>query len=152
MLLRTLQFLAVILTALALIPGGAHFFELPNKIGLSQEQYFTVQAIYRGWALFGIVLFAALAADLALVILLRRQPLPFWLTVYAFVAMVVSLVVFFIFTYPTNVATHNWTMIVDDWQVLRTRWEYSHAVNAMITFSSLCAQVLAVMTTRPAPP
>jgi hypothetical protein len=152
MLLRTIQFLAVILTAIALIPGGAHFFELPNKIGLSQEQYFTVQVIYRGWALFGIVLFATLAADLALVILLRRQPLPFWLTVYAFAAMVVSLVVFFIFTYPTNVATHNWTMIVDDWQVLRTHWEYSHAVNATITFSSLCAQVLAVMTTRTAPP
>jgi hypothetical protein len=39
------------LTALAVVPAGAHFFELPNKIRLSQEQYFTEQGIYRGWAL-----------------------------------------------------------------------------------------------------
>ena len=64
--LRSVQFLAVILTALALVPAGAHLFELPNKIGLEQESYFIVQNIYRGWALFGIVLFGALAANLAL--------------------------------------------------------------------------------------
>ena len=52
------------LTALALVPAGAHLFELPNKIGLDQEPYFIVQGIYRGWALFGIVLFGALAANL----------------------------------------------------------------------------------------
>jgi len=34
MSLRVIQFLAVILTALALIPAGAHLFELPNKIDL----------------------------------------------------------------------------------------------------------------------
>ena len=38
--MRVLQFLAVVLTALALVPGGAHFFELPNKIGLGEQQYF----------------------------------------------------------------------------------------------------------------
>jgi hypothetical protein len=40
-----------VLTALALVPAGAHLFELPNKIGLSQDRYFIVQSIYRGWAL-----------------------------------------------------------------------------------------------------
>ena len=39
---RVVQFLANILTALALVPAGAHLFELPNKIGLAQEAYFTV--------------------------------------------------------------------------------------------------------------
>ena len=62
--MRVLQFLAVILTALALLPGGAHLFELPNKTGLSQERYFVVQSIYRGWAFFGIAIFAAIAANL----------------------------------------------------------------------------------------
>jgi hypothetical protein len=62
-LLRTVRFFAVILTALALVPAGAHFFELPNKIRLSQEQYFTVQGIYRGWALFGIVLLGDLGLN-----------------------------------------------------------------------------------------
>jgi len=149
MLLRTLQFLAIMVTALALVPVGAHFFELPNKIGLAQDRYFTVQAIYNGWALFGIVLFATLALDLAVAILLRRQPLPFWLTLYAFAAVALTLAVFFAWTYPGNVATQNWTVVPQNWQMLRTRWEYSHAANAVIIFTALGALVLGAMTTRP---
>ena len=71
------QFLALVLSALALVPAGAHLFALPNKIGLAQTDYFIVQNIYRGWALFGIVLFGALAATLVLAILVRRQRAPF---------------------------------------------------------------------------
>jgi hypothetical protein len=59
MALKVVQFFAVILTALALVPAGAHFFELPNKIELAQDHYFIVQNIYRGWALFGIVVVPA---------------------------------------------------------------------------------------------
>ena len=47
--LRAAQLSAILLTALALVPAGAHLFELPNKIGLSQQDYFVVQGIYRGW-------------------------------------------------------------------------------------------------------
>jgi hypothetical protein len=64
--LKTVQFLALVLTALALVPSGAHLFELPGKISLGAEQYFIVQNIYRGWSLFGIVLIGALIANLAL--------------------------------------------------------------------------------------
>ena len=63
---RLLRFLAVVLTALALVPAGAHLFEMPNKIGLPRDAYFAVQGIYSGWALFGVVLFGALAANLGL--------------------------------------------------------------------------------------
>jgi len=35
--LRVVQFLAVVLTALAFVPPGAHLFELPNKSGLPQD-------------------------------------------------------------------------------------------------------------------
>src|SRR5438477_13213478 len=65
---RVLQFLSVILTALAFVPGGAHLFELPKKIGLSQERYVVVQSIYRGWALFGVVIFAAIDSNLLLAV------------------------------------------------------------------------------------
>jgi hypothetical protein len=40
--LKTTQFLAPVVTALALVPAGAHLFALPNKLGLSEAQYFTV--------------------------------------------------------------------------------------------------------------
>jgi len=151
MSLKAVQFLALVLTALALVPAGAHLFELPNKIGLSEDQYFVVQTIYRGWALFGIVLFPALAANLAVALMLRRQRLSFTFAIAAFLGVAATLVIFFTWTYPANVATDNWTTIPPDWESLRRQWEYAHAVNAVITFAAFCALVLATVLTRPQP-
>ena len=146
--LRVAQFLAIVLTALALVPAGAHLFELPNKIGLAEHDYFVVQSIYRGWALFGIVLFGALAADLAAAVMVRRQRAPFRLAVLAFLLVVATLVIFFTWTYPANQATSNWTVVPAEWQELRTQWEYAHATNAVLTFMALCALTWSVLLTR----
>ena len=70
---RIVAGLAIILTAIALVPSGAHLFALPNKIGLTQDDYFVAQSLYRGWSLFGVVLIGSLAANAALAILLRGQ-------------------------------------------------------------------------------
>ena len=148
MLLRTVRFFAVILTALALVPAGAHFFELPNKIRLSQEQYFTVQGIYRGWALFGIVLLGAIGANLAHAILSRDEPPAFWFALLASLLMVVSLAIFSVWTYPANQATSNWTVAPANWASLRTQWEYSHAANAVMTFLALCAVTASLLVTK----
>lgn len=67
--MRTVHALAVILTALALVPSGAHIAELPNKLSLDHDQYFVVQQLYRGWALFGVVIIAALLVNLIFAIL-----------------------------------------------------------------------------------
>ena len=148
MALRVAQFLAIVFTALALVPAGAHLFELPNKIGLGQEAYFIVQGIYRGWALFGIVLFGALAANLALCVMLRHWRRPLWLALVAFLLVAATLVVFFTWTYPANQATSNWTAVPADWQELRRQWEYAHAVNAVLTFVALCAVTLSALMAR----
>jgi hypothetical protein len=146
--LRTAQFLALVFTALALVPAGAHLFGLPNKIGLAQDDYFVVQGIYRGWALFGIALFGALGANLAAAILVRRQRAPFWLAFLAFLLVAATLVIFFTWTYPANQATSNWTVVPQNWQELRLQWEYAHATNAVLTFLALCAITLSVLLTR----
>jgi hypothetical protein len=146
--LRIAQFLAIVLTALALVPAGAHFFELPNKIGLAEDAYFVVQSIYRGWALFGIVLFGALAANLALTFMVRHQRGAFWLALLAFILVAATLVVFFTWTYPANQATSNWTEVPANWQELRLQWEYAHAANAILTFIVLCAVTLSTLLTR----
>jgi heme/copper-type cytochrome/quinol oxidase subunit 1 len=146
--LRTAQFVAIVLTALALVPAGAHLFELLNKIGLSQQEYFVVQGIYRGWALFGIVLFGALGANLVLAILARRQRAPFRLALSAFLLVAATLVIFFIWTYPANQATSNWTVVPPNWQELRLQWEYAHATNAVLMFLALCAVTLSALLTR----
>jgi hypothetical protein len=148
MTLKAMQFLAVILTALALVPAGAHVFALPNKIGLPQEQYFAVQGIYRGWALFGVVLIGALLADLALAVLQRYQRGPFRLALLAFVLMAASLAVFFTWTYPANQATANWTVAPETWQALRQQWEFAHATSALLQFFSLCSILLSVLSWR----
>lgn len=160
MAVKTLQFLAIVLTALSLVPGGAHLFELPNKIGLPQEAYFTVQAIYRGWALFGFVLVPALLVNLLLAFAVRHSVRSSALALMAAVLMAANLAIFFGWTYPANVATENWTTPVPGWEALRAQWEYSHAVNAMLTFGALCLVVLSTLAAatphtpagRPAPP
>jgi hypothetical protein len=143
-----MQFLAIVFTALALVPAGAHLFELPNKIGLAEEEYFVVQSIYRGWALFGIVLFGALAANLAAAILVRRQRTALWLAFLAFLLVAAGLVIFFTWTYPANQATSNWTIVPENWQELRSQWEYAHATNAVLTFLAFCAVTWSVLLTR----
>jgi hypothetical protein len=148
MRLRVVQFLAVVLTALALVPDGAHVFALLNKINLGAEQYFIVQNIYRGWALFGVLLIGALLADLALALVLRRRGgAPFVLALLGFCGVALTLGVFFLWTYPANQATANWTTIPEHWEQLRRQWEYSHAFNAVITFLALCSVTLSVVMT-----
>ena len=144
--LKIVQFLA--LTALALVPSGAHLFALPHKIDLVAEQYFIVQNIYRGWSLFGVALIGALIANLALALLQRGRGAPLVLALFAFLCIPLTLVVFFIWTYAANQATNNWMMIPDNWEQLRREWEYSHAANAVVTFAALCSLTLSVLTTR----
>jgi hypothetical protein len=146
--LKIVQFLALAFTALALVPSGAHLFELPGKIGLGAEQYFIVQNVYRGWSLFGIVLFGALIANLALALVLRNRGAPFALALFACFCIALTLVVFFIWTYPANQATDNWMIIPNNWEQLRREWEYSHAANAVVTFMAFCSVSLSVVMTR----
>ncbi len=142
------QFIAMVLTALALVPVGAHLASLPNKIDLAQTDYFIAQNIYRGWALFGIAIVGAIIANLVLAMLLRRQRTPFVLVSVNLLCLVASLAVFFVFTYPTNQATDNWTAMPTNWESLRWQWEVSHAANAVITFIGFCALTGSLLVTR----
>ena len=146
MALRMVQFLALLLTALALVPTGAHLFELPNKINLSRDAYLTVQGIYAGWAWLGIIDLAALVLNVILAVKLRQQRLAFSFAAAAALCFVVFFAIFFTWTLPANQATANWTTLPDDWSRLRQEWEYSHAVNAVMMLLALCSVTLAVIT------
>lgn len=113
-------------TALALGPSLAHLFELLNKISLGREQYFTVQGIYTGWALLGIVVFGELISLLILTFLLRHGRWSLYWAVLALLCVIGAQAIFWVWTYPANVATNNWTEIPDNWEALRVTWEYSH--------------------------
>ncbi len=145
-LMRALRIFALVMTALALIPSGAHLFELPGKIGLASDDYFTVQGIYRGWAYFGIPIMLALAANFLLSLRLRRSDrfASRWAMVSAwFIAA--TLVHFFLRIFPTNRVTSNWTVIPADWEALRTAWEFAHAINAVVLFLAFVATAMAAV-------
>ena len=146
--MRTARFFAILFTALALVPAGAHLASFPNKIDMPREAYFAAQQTYAGWALFGVALIGALVANLVLTITLRRQWLACLLAFLGFAAIAGSLVVFFLFTFPANEATANWTDAPENWELLRRQWEYSHAASAFITFGGFCAVVLASVLAR----
>jgi hypothetical protein len=55
--LTVLRLLTHLFVARAFVPSGAHLAGLPNKMALSPAEYMVVQRIYRGWALFGTVVF-----------------------------------------------------------------------------------------------
>jgi hypothetical protein len=147
-----LKLLALALTALILVPSGAHLFELPGKIGLDRDAYFTVQRIYAGWAWFAVPIFAAILANGALFFAERRRdPTAARAALLSGGLIALSLVVFFIWVLPGNQATANWTEMADDWEVLRRSWEYGHAANAFIVFVAFIATARAVMGTGEVP-
>ena len=134
-----LKLVALGLTALILVPSGAHLFQLPGK-NLTREAYFTVQQIYAGWAWFAVPIGAAILANGALFIAEhRRDRIAARAALISSALIVVTLVIFFIWVFPANQATSNWTAIPDGWAELRRYWEYGHAANGLILFAALLA-------------
>ncbi|HZR04099.1 MAG TPA: DUF1772 domain-containing protein [Burkholderiales bacterium] len=145
MSLKIVYFLSLLFVALAMTPAFAHLLELPHKITLSGTDYLVVQQVYRGWALVGIVVIAALLSTLALSVMTRRDPHAFWPSLVAFLAILGTQIVFWTFTFPVNRTTSNWTVLTSDWEVLRRQWEFSHATSALLNFVALIAMIISVL-------
>jgi hypothetical protein len=140
--------LSLLLAALAMVPAAAHLLELPNKIRLTGKEYLTVQRLYRGWALAGIVVAAALLSTLVLLFMVRDWPTAFALAWVAFLCIAGTQVVFWTFTYPVNRFTADWTFLPGDWPELRKRWEYSHAASAVLNLVALVALIVCMFWTN----
>jgi hypothetical protein len=139
-----LFFTAIVATLLSLAPGLAHLFELPHKISLPREQYFTVQQIYAGWELFGIdVLIQAISLSM-LAWRSSREYYVFRPVMAALIFMVLAQALFWLFTFPANSITDNWTRMSADWEGLRWQWEYSHAAGAICQLLALCFLIAAL--------
>jgi hypothetical protein len=122
--LTALRNLALLLTALCLVPGGAHLAALPNKLHLPAEAYLAAQRAYDGWALFGVLLLPTIALDLAYALRLRAAGGRWHRALAAPLLLLLGLVLFFVFTFPANQATANWTHLPEGWPALRARWEW----------------------------
>lgn len=143
-----LRLFAIMSVAICLVPAGAHFFELPNKLALSPADYMIVQRIYVGWAWFGVAILAAIAMIFAYTVRVWSYPAARGWALMAFLAMVATQVVFWTYTYPMNAITRQWTVTPPNLELVRLQWEYSHAVNATLTLIALIAIVSAVLAER----
>ena len=146
MIFESVRLLAVISVAICLIPAGAHFFELVNKMSLSTAEYITTQKIYAGWSFFGVAIIAAIVFTLTHTLMVRAKRTAFLLSLTALLCLGATQVIFWTFTYPMNAATNNWTVIPQDFEAARLQWEYSHAVNAVLTFVALVTITLSAFT------
>jgi hypothetical protein len=138
-------FIALLATSLALGGALAHAFELSNKIGMGRDAYFTVQTVYSGWDRLAYILAVELAGMLAVIFLYRAEPRVFWPACVALGGLVGAQIVFWIWTFPANQATENWTYQPADWESLRSQWEYSHLAGAGFQTIAMIALIVAVL-------
>lgn len=138
-------FAAIVVTAFALGAALAHALELPNKMQMTREQYFVMQRAYDGWNRLAVVLAAELAAMLALVLLYRREMRVLRPVLAAIGFLLAAQAVFWLWTFPANEATAQWTLQPANWEALRYQWEYSHLAGAGFQLLTLCALVIAVL-------
>lgn len=138
-------FVAVMATALALGGALAHAYELANKIDLSQADYFVTQRSYDGWNQLAYVLLVQLIGILAVLILHRSQRAVFWLSAIALICLLSAQGVFWIWTFPANAATSQWTVAPQNWETLRAQWEYSHLAGAGFQLLAMMALVIGLL-------
>lgn len=148
MTVKGLLFASIILAAMSMAATWAHLLEMPTKLALPRDEYFTVQQIYRGWAWLGVIIFAALASTSALAMVGWADRAVAWAAGVAAACIVLALLVFFSFTYPANLATANWTGMPDNWPALRRQWEYAHAAEALLYFMALLSLAGAAVSGR----
>ena len=143
-----IRFITLLLATFTLIPGMAHLLEMPHKMQLTVESYATVQYIYQGWAWLGIIQVGAILFTGILLLYERRTGGSFSLILVAFICLLLTLVIFFIFTYPANIATNNWAVLPLNWTQLRQQWEYSHAVNAVLEMIAYILLLFAMLKVK----
>jgi len=149
MALDAALFIALLATAIALGAALAHVLALPNKIGLPGDEYLIAQKAYRGWNQLAYVLLIQLIAMLAAVVMSRHEPDVRVPALFAILSLAIAQALFWVFTYPANTATLNWTMLPENWENLRWEWEYSHAAGAAFQFlAMICLSVAALARGR----
>lgn len=142
---QIVRFFSLLFVGLALAPGLAHVLQMPHKMNLSGEDYLRAQQLYAGWAWLGLVALGALISTFLLTVLVRDRLRQFALACIALGSVFVTQVIFWMFTFPVNQQTQNWTVLPVNWMTLRERWEFSHATAAVFDLIAFIAIVLAVL-------
>jgi hypothetical protein len=159
----TLQVVSVLLVSVGMALAAAHALELPGKLRLDREHYNATQSIYYpAFTITGLVGEAGgLGSTLLLVLATPVQSASLGWTVAAFLALSAMHGAYWTITHPANqfwllrtptssiapvgfFATHPLPrppMAATGWSRMRSRWEYSHILRAVLGGISLLALV-----------
>lgn len=140
--MQLLRTIAVVLAAILLVPAGSHVASMASKLKLDAGQYLAAQRVYDGWNLFGIPTVLLALCMIVLGVWAYHAGKPYGLVFAAIVCLAADQAIFWLFTFPANAATADWTSLPDNWQTLRTQWEWSHAGGALATLAMFVSLVL----------
>ena len=80
------------------------------------------------------------------------EPSAFRLSLAALLCLAAAQASFWIFTFPMNLASANWSRIPAQFEAARRQWEYSHAAGAALTLVALLALIASLLRAHPRAP
>jgi hypothetical protein len=144
------------LAALTLGLGFCHLMQLPSRLGWDQYLWVgsTVQGgLYAAFGSVGAVIFVATVIVLALLAyFVREHGRPgFALALVAAILFVAAFALWWVLVYPANVELAKWVNgpVPADWTDTRARWEWGHAIIALVELIGFAALVGSVLADTP---
>jgi hypothetical protein len=141
-------FITILFASVLMAAGLAHVFSLPNKIHLSRTDYLLAQQVYKGWSLLGIAVFIGMITTIWQAILWRKQKRVLIPSLIALGCIILSQAIFWLYTYPANQQTSNWSYLPEDWIQMRNKWEYSHLFAAIGYTAAVIFLISAALKSR----
>jgi uncharacterized membrane protein len=140
--MKLAQFATNILFALVMGVFWGTWFALSRSIAVLREQTFLDigHTTIRNLAVpMSILMPLALVSALLLLLLLPKRSKAFALALAGFLLMIVTLIVTLGVEVPIDRQIEQWTVatLPPDWQALRDRWEFYHAVRTFVSIGAL---------------
>ncbi len=148
-LLDAVQIGAIGVTALALVPGSTHAFDMLGKLRLTPEEYMGVERLQHGSLLFVVAGAMALAAIGLHAFLVRSNAVAYGWSLAALASVGAAQLLFWSVAYPVGVETEGWTLLPADFDSARRQWEFAFAAAGALGFAGLLGLVRAIEASRP---
>jgi hypothetical protein len=154
MLIRTLRFGVIMLTAISMATAFAHLLEMPAKLKFDSSKWLALlQTLYPPafGPIGGVAEVGAVVGIVLLAFVVRRRRAAFRWTLLAAVCLISAHVCFWILVAPVNAAMLPLTpeTLPPDWTRLRDQWEYTHAARAVLQIMALGGLVVSLLVEIP---
>jgi hypothetical protein len=153
--IRTWRFISLMLAAFSLSLSMTHLLELPQRMQFNQQLWVRVTVVENVYKLFGTVgavfEITAIMTAIILTFLVRNRGSTFYWTLGGAILLVLAFVSWIVFIAPMNAEFAKWLTnpISADWTQYRDRWEYAHALNAVIKIIAVGSLAISVLVETP---